>query len=81
MTQSLARGEVPFPPSPAAIAPQRRRGPGNPYGARDGFSSFEAQPCVSDEWTHHKKRLVFVASSLVLWAALIVPIYALVRLF
>ncbi len=45
------------------------------------FSSFEVALCAADEWSHHKKRLFFVAASLASWALVLVPIYALVRLF
>jgi len=50
-------------------------------GAPTAYASFEVELSASDEWSHHKKRLFFIGAALATWAALLVPIYVLARLF
>jgi len=50
-------------------------------GAPAAHASFEVELSASDEWSHHKKRLFFIAAALASWAAVLVPTYALARLF
>jgi hypothetical protein len=45
------------------------------------FSSFEVELSAADEWSHQTKRLFLVAASLASWTLVLVPIYALLRLF